>query len=414
MTEQIIQRASLLIEHKRFAEAERELRILLTTEPNHPYALALLGLSRTELGSHDEAIGFLKQALGQQPDNSYFLYLLGLVYLRKHNTKEAEKHLVSAISFDPHNADYYGTVAAIKLQEAQWEDALTYANRGLQVDPENLVCLNSRATALLKLDRKAESYQTIKEALQNDPHNSYTHSNLGWGLLERGDHVQALESFREALKLDPENDHAKAGLVEALKAKYWFYRAFLKYSFWMTKQSSKYQWAIVIGLWVLVRFLNALAQSNPGLEPFVTPILYLYGAFAISTWLLMPLSNLFLRLNVYGRYALNDEQTKSSTYTGIGLLITLAGVAGSIFTDIGAFFGMIFYGVGFMILCSSMFKPIIPSKRLIAMCLAIGLCVVGFLYLLIQFSGGGGGLLFLIFIYGTIAYQFILNALISR
>src|ERR1051325_72134 len=104
MTEQIIQRASLLIEHKRFAEAERELRMLLTTEPNHPYALALLGLSRTELGNHDEAIGFLKQALGQQPDNSYFLYLLGLVYLRKHNTKEAEKYLVSAISIDPHNA----------------------------------------------------------------------------------------------------------------------------------------------------------------------------------------------------------------------------------------------------------------------------------------------------------------------
>ncbi|HZY81638.1 MAG TPA: tetratricopeptide repeat protein [Cyclobacteriaceae bacterium] len=414
MTDQIIQRATLLIEHKRFEEAERELRILLASDPNHPYALALLGLSKTELGKHDEAVGYLKQALGQQPDNSYFLYLLGLVQLRKDNIKEAEKYLLSAISYDPHNANYFGTVALIKLQETQWEDALTYANRGLQVDPENLVCLNARSTALLKLDRKEESYETIKEALHNDPHNSYTHANLGWGLLERGDYQKALESFREALKLDPENEHAKAGLVEALKARYWFYRVFLKYSFWMSNMSSKYQWFFILGLWFGVRLLNGLSKSNPGLEPFVTPIIYLYMAFALSTWILEPISNLFLRLNVYGRYALNEEQMKASTFTGIGFAITILGLIGLLFTSTGTFVYMAFYGVGVMVLCSAMFKPSVKSKRMIAMALAIGLCLVGFLFLLIEFGGGNAGLLLSIFLIGTVAYQFVINALISR
>jgi tetratricopeptide (TPR) repeat protein len=414
MTEQIIQRATLLIEHKRFEDAERELRLVLASDPNHPYALALIGLSRTELGKHDEAIDYLKQALGQQPDNSYFLYLMGLVYLRKGKQKEAEKFLLSAISFDPHNADYFGVVALIKLQEVQWEEALTYANRGLQADPENLVCLNARSTALLKLNRKEESYQTIKEALHNDPHNSYTHANLGWGLLERGDHQQALESFREALKLDPENEHAKAGLVEALKARYWFYRVFLKYVFWMTKKNSKYQWVIVLGLWFGVRFLNSLSESNPEIAPFAKPIIYLYVAFALSTWLVDPLSNLFLRLNVYGRYALTRDQIRASTFTGIGFVIAILGVAGLLLTTVGTYLYMIFYGVGFMILCSSMFRPTIPSKRLIAMALAIGLSVIGFLFLLIEFGGGRAGLLLMIFIWGTIIYQFVLNALISR
>jgi len=414
MTDQIIQRASLLIQHRRYEDAQKELRQVLASEPNHPYAHALLGVSSTELGRHDEALEHVKTALGQQPENPYFLYLMGLIYTRKDNLTEATKFVMNAISFDPQNADYFGLLAMIKLDEKKWEDALTYANRGLQADPENLICLNSRSTALLKLDRKEESYQTIKEALHNDPHNSHTHSNLGWGLLEQGEHSKALESFREALKLDPENNHAKAGLVEALKARYWFYRVFLQYVFWMTNKNAKYQWVFVIGLWFGIRILNSISESNPALAPFITPIIYLYSAFAVSTWVVTPLSNLFLRLNVYGRYALTRDQIKASTFTGIGFLLLIAGIIGSLATDIEPFVGMIFYGIGFMILCGSMFKPTVKSKRMIAMALASVLCAIGALFLLIEFTGGNGGGLLMIFVWGVIIYQFVINALITR
>lgn len=412
MTDQIIQRASLLIQHRRYEEAAKELQQVLASEPNHPYAHALLGVSATELGRHDEALEHLKFALGQQPDNPYFLYLMGLIYTRKDDLTNATKFVLSAISFDPHNADYFGLLAMIKMDERNWEEALTYANRGLQADPENLICLNSRSTALLKLNRKEESFETIKEALQNDPHNSHTHANLGWGWLERGDHNKALESFREALKLDPENNYAKAGLVEALKARYWFYRVFLQYVFWMTKKNAKYQWMFVIGIWVGIRLLDGVGRSNPQLEPFITPLVYLYSAFAVSTWILEPLSNLFLRLNVYGRYALTSDQIKASTFTGIGFLITLLGI-GLIFTDYtDAAIYVIIYGVGFMILCSSMFKPKVKSKRTIAMSLSIGLCVIGALALLV--GGQLGYSMMMIFLFGVMIYQFVINALISR
>lgn len=414
MTDQIIQRASLLIQHRRYEEAMRELQNLLAGEPNHPYALALMGVSSTELGKHDDALKYIQQALGSQPDNPYFLYLMGLVYTRKDKLKEATKFVQSAITFDPHNADYFGLLAMIKLDEKEWENALTFANRGLQVDPENLVCLNSRSTALLKLDRKEESYQTIKEALHNDPHNSHTHSNHGWGLLEQGDHKKALESFREALKLDPENEHAKAGMVEALKARYWFYRVFLQYVFWLTNKNAKYQWVFILGLWFGMRILNSLSRTNPELAPFVTPLIYLYSAFAISTWIVNPLSNLFLRLNVYGRYALTPDETKASTFTGIGFAIALIGGIGALTTNISPFTAMIIYGIGFMILCGSMFKPQPGNKRVLAMAIALGLCAIGALHLVTAFMGGEAPELFTIFIFGTIAYQFLINALITR
>jgi tetratricopeptide (TPR) repeat protein len=414
MTDPIIQRATLLIQHRRYEEAMRELQNILASEPNHAYALALMGVSSTELGKHDDALKYIQEALGANPDNPYFLYLMGLVYTRKNKLKEATKFVQSAITFDPHNADYFGLLAMIKLDEKEWEHALTFANRGLEVDPENLVCLNSRSTALLKLNRKEESYQTIKDALHNDPHNSYTHANKGWGLLEHGDHKKALESFREALKLDPENEHAKAGMVEALKARYWFYRVFLQYVFWLTNKNSKYQWVFVLGLWFGVRMLNSLSESNPGLAPFVKPLIYAYAAFAISTWIVNPLSNLFLRLNVYGRYALTADETRASTFTGIGFIIALIGGIGVLTTDLNVFGGMTIYGIGFMILCGSMFKPTEKSKRAIAMAAAIGLSLVGLLFVVTEFLGGSAPELFNVFIFGTIAYQFLLNALITR
>lgn len=414
MTDQILQRATLLIEHRRFEEAQNELRQVLANEPNHPQAHALLGISNTELGRHDEALKNIETAIGQQPDNAYFHYLKGLVRLRQGNMKDAVTSVLTAVTFNPHNADYYGLLAMIRLDEKKWEEALMFANRGLETDPENLACLNSRSTALLKLDRKDESYQTIKEALQSDPHNAHTHANLGWGLLEQGKHKEALESFREALKLDPENKYAKAGLVEALKARYWFYRMFLQYVFWMTNKNAKYQWVFIIGLYVGIRFLDRLSLSNPEIEPFVKPVIYLYAAFALSTWILEPLSNLFLRLNVYGRYALTSDQVKASTFVGIGLLIAIAGLIGMLAIGSQGYEGMIVYGLGFMILCGSMFKPTEKGKRAIAIAIVSGLCICGLLSILMSFAGMDGSGLYTIFLYGTIAYQFIINALITR
>ncbi len=414
MSNTFIQRATLLIQHKRYQDAEHELRQALAADPNEPYALALMGLCRMEAGAGEEALTFLKQSIGQQPDNPYFLFLIGLVYNGMEKYTEAEKFIGSAIAYDPNQAEYFGAMATIKLQQKAWEDGLTFANRGLQVDPENLTCLNTRATALLKLNRKEESFDTIKEALQNDPHNSNTHANYGWGMLERGDHNKALESFREALKLDPENSYAKAGLVEALKARYWFYRMWLKYVFWISNLSAKYQWFFIIGIYVGIRILNYLADTNPSIEPFARPIVYLYAAFALSTWVVEPLSNLFLRLNVYGRFALTRDDIRASNFTGLGLLVLLGGLLAWLFTGAGYFGLVAILGFGMMVMLGSMFKPRDAGKRKIAIAVATGLCVCGAASLSMMLLGLDGLALWQIFLFGGIAYQWILNALMVR
>jgi len=414
MIDTLLQRAEQLVQTGRYAEAEKELRNVLSQDPNRPEALAMFAICRSAQGFEDEAVKIIGDAIRNEPDNDYFLYLQALFFLRKSDLTESEKSVRNAIAFNPENAEYFGLIANIKLARKEWEEALKYANEGLEKDPENLLCLNSRSTALFKLQRKDDAHDTIREALNQDPHNDQTHANLGWSLLEHGDHKMALEHFREALRSNPNHSYAKAGLVEALKARYWFYRAFLKYAFWLHNLKAKGQWAVIIGLYIGVRILNGIAKTNDTLGMFITPIVYLYFAFALSTWIIEPLSNLFLRLNVYGRYALTKSETRSSNFVGISLVVGLIG--GLLFLITGNLTSILtlIFGVTMMIPLASMFNPRKPANQKMLIAYTILLMVIGLIEIAQSAQSDTTTILSSIYLFGMVAYQWIANALSIR
>jgi tetratricopeptide (TPR) repeat protein len=414
MIDSLLERANQLIQLQRYADAEKELKQVLSVEPNRAQALALLAICQAEQNNLKEAVHFIQQAIAQEPDNDYFLYLHAFFLLKQDKLKEAEKLAQSAIAYEPHNADYFGLLALIRINQKEWQSALDHANQGLSVDPDNLTCLNARSTALFKLDKKSEAYDTIEKALSKDPENAVTHTNLGWGLLERGDHKKALEHFREALKINPDFDYAKAGLVQGLKARYWFYRMFLKYVFWISNLKGKAQWIVILGLFFGVKLLRGIAETNPELAIVITPLIYLYFAFAISTWIVGPLSNLFLRLNVYGRFALTEDEIRSSTYVGIALLIGLLGGVAFLFTNNLLFVTVLIFGISMMIPLASMFNPPKQQSRsiLIGYTILLGAMGVGAIYQ--QATTGDVGLPGTIYIFALLIYQWVANAMVIR
>jgi tetratricopeptide (TPR) repeat protein len=232
---------------------------------------------------------------------------------------------------------------------------LNLADEALQLDPENLLALNTRSTALIKLNQKQESFKTIKEALKEDPTNPYTHSNYGWGLLETGYYNKALEHFREALKNDPNHENARAGMVEALKAKYLIYKLFLKYAFWINKLSRRKQWFFIIGLYLLTLYIHALSLKNTDEINIYTPIYYLFFLLTFSTWVIMPLSNLFLRLNSFGKYLLDEEEKMNSTFVGGCFALFFLGILLYFTTDYEAYLALAGFGFLMTIPFSSIF-----------------------------------------------------------
>lgn len=414
MTNALLERAQQLIALERYKEAEKELRAVLSQDPTDTRALALISICFAEQNRLDEAMKAIHNGISIAPDNDYFLYLQSLYYYKDTKMKDAEKSIRNAISFNPRNADYFGLLAAIKLQQKEWQQALDNANEGLAIDPDNIQCLNARSTALFKLDKKEDAYATIREALNQDPENDYTHANLGWGLLEKGDHKKALEHFREALKVNPNSDYAKSGLVQALKARYWFYRIFLKYAFWIANLGGKAQWAILLGLYFGIKYLGRIADGNPELAVFLNPVIYCYTAFALSTWIITPLSNLFLRLNIYGRYALTKEETTASNFVGVALLIGLAGFGIYLFHDALLYLLIGLYGVTMMIPLSSMFNPQKKRSKHILIGYTTLLAFIGLGAILDTASTGTMSVLFPVYTLGVLAYQWIANAVLTK
>jgi tetratricopeptide (TPR) repeat protein len=316
-------RALVLFEQSRHDLAEQELRQALAADPDHAFAHALLALCLSERKQYQEATEEAKTAIHLAPDVPFAHYALASTLAARDRLQEAADVIREAIRLNPEDADYFALLAAIRFEQRRWSETLEAADQGLQLDPEHVTCNNMRAMALVKLGRKQEAGATITTALAKDPDDALSHANQGWTLLEQGNPTQALTHFREALRLEPGLEWARAGIVEALKARNLLYRLFLWYFLWMAKLSRRAQWGLLIGGYIGYRLLDNLAADHPALAPWVWPVLVAYLIFAWMTWLAVPLFNLLLRLDRFGRLALSREEIVAANWVGGWLLAAL-------------------------------------------------------------------------------------------
>lgn len=322
MEDSRLMRAQMLMGQRRLDEAEKLLLSYLTEEPNDASAINLLATIKYERAEFRDAEEAIENAIGLEPDNPYHHYIRAAIKLGKSEKDQAAESLNTAIALDPGNAEYYVLMAEILFSRSKFEEALSFSDTALEVNPENVNARNVRSKILLALNRPNEAFDAIAGSLEEDPENADTYAELGWNYLRKNDPKKALENFTEALRLEPHNEYAKGGLVEALKAKYLIYRLFLRYVFWFEKREGNTRAAIIIGAYIGFRLLRSASNNYPVLKPFIVPVLGLYMAFALSTWLLNPIFNIFLLVNPYGKYALKKFE-KIGAQIALGLLITM-------------------------------------------------------------------------------------------
>lgn len=314
----------MLIARSRFQEAIGELQQHLADDPNNPIVHAQLALCLSELKQYHEATEEARRAIHLGPDLSYPHYALAAVFLARNRSKEALAAINEAIRIDPEDADHFALLSRIEFGRSRWQPALAAADSGLAIDPEHVACSNLRAMSLVKLGRKAEAGATIDTALARNPEVALTHANQGWTLLQQRQPKKAMEHFREALRIDPELEWARLGIVEAMKARHGVYRWMLMWFFWMSRLPPRVQWGVVIGGYFGIQYLQGLEVDHPGWSIWITPVLIIYGVFALMTWIADPLFNLLLRLNRFGRLALSREQVMASNWLGLSLGAAMA------------------------------------------------------------------------------------------
>jgi len=408
-----IEKVQILIKQSRYTDAEKLLSDLLNTDPNDIHLLALLAEVNLQQDNLGKAYKVIDNAIGLSPDNPYLFYIKSRIAIEQDNFTEAERSINQSILLDANDASYYAVMANIKLLKKQFEEALEIANRALGIDAENLLALNTRSTALTKLNRSEEAFATIEGALREDPNNAYTHTNYGWGLLEKGDHKKALEHFKEALANDPNYDVAQLGILEAIKAANPLYRLFLKFAFFMSNLTSKYQWGVIIGFYIVFRILRTVAKNNEALQPFLTPIIVTLALLAFSTWIITPISNLFLRFNKYGQLLLDEKEKMSSNFVIVSLGLCLFGLLLYFVMSDEKMLTIAFFGFAMMVPLGTMFSPTKNKNRLLIY--TIILAIIGVISITMTFiTGKLFNPLTFAFIIGFVAFQWVANYMLIK
>jgi tetratricopeptide (TPR) repeat protein len=412
MTEDLrLSKVSILIQQKKFAEAEKILKDLLSADATDIHQLSLLAEVNLQQDKLDVAGKIIDSAIGIAPDAPHLFYMKARIAIQQDDYQLAEKYTMQAIGLDPYDADYFAFLANINLARKQYETALENADTALGIDPENLLGLNTRGKALLKLNKPAESFASIEGALREDPNNAYTHANYGWNLLEKGDHKKALVHFRESLKNDPGSEYAQAGMIEAIKASSPLYRLFLRYAFWMNNLTSKYQWGVIIGFYIAVRVLRSIATANESLQPFLNPLIMGLAIIAFSTWVITPISNLFLRFNQFGYLLLDRKEKISANFVAGGLATFAIGMLLYFAMTDERFLAVAVFGFAMMLPFSVMFSPSKYKNALLIY--AIAMTVMGLAAIAQTFSTGElFNSLTTVFLVGFIGFQWVANFLL--
>ena len=328
-----ISRASLLIQSRRYEEATQVLMECVLQHPQSSYAHALMSVCYRETDQLKEATEQATLAISAEPELAIGHFALANVLWARNRFETANASIDEAIRLESDDPENFALKSQILFSLRDWRGSLNSAEKGLVLSPSDETCANLRAMALRQLRRGSVAEESIRETLARDPDNAITHANLGWTLLDNGKPKDSLVHFQEALRLEPDSAFARQGLIHALRARYFFYRWLFAYFSWISKFSAKYMWGILIGGYIGYQVLANLANSNPALAPFIYPLMAAYVVFALSTWLITPLTNFLLLSSRYGRFALQRLETVTSvavvTFLVLGLLTVIAFFAAS-------------------------------------------------------------------------------------
>ncbi len=295
MEDNRLSKVEILIDQKRYKNAEEILSELLAEDTQNIRILSLLAQVTSEQGKLDIAQDIIDSAIGLSPNNAELFFIKSEILIGQGKLNDAEKNIKQAIALNPHDARYFGYLAFIFLEKKEPEEALKASNKALNIDATNLLALNMRATAFQMLDRHREAFLNIENALREDPINASTHTNYAWMLFEEGNYKKALVHFKKALEINPTSEYAQRGLNEVLKTKNPFYRILLSYSIFIDSLETKYIWALFIGLYIALNAFKMVIKHNTVLQPYATTIFFTLSLLAFSRWTILPINNLFFR-----------------------------------------------------------------------------------------------------------------------
>jgi tetratricopeptide (TPR) repeat protein len=184
--------------------------------------LRSVALDYVLLDDYDDAVHWLRVALGKEPGNVDVLYSLGRCLYTKNLFPDAEKVYLRLLSLDPKHLkaeENLGLTYDAENDPRKAEEALRAAaqwakERTLQ-DPWPFLDLG---IFLLDQARADEAQPFLEKAVELDPQSAWGHEKLGMALVANGDSARGIHELQLAVGLAPKDPKAHFELGRAYRA----------------------------------------------------------------------------------------------------------------------------------------------------------------------------------------------------
>jgi predicted O-linked N-acetylglucosamine transferase (SPINDLY family) len=204
-------RALLLHQAGRIAEAQAMCREILEHAPRHFDALHLLGVTQYQSGRHEEADRLLAQALLVEPRAWAACSNHGVVLHELKRYDAALARFDKAIALKPDYAEAYSNRAMALTELGRFVEAVASCDKAIALKPNYPEAHSNRGNALCQLRRFDEALASCDKAIALRPTYADALSNRGNALIELGRFDEALASYDKSLALSPAREAAWVG-----------------------------------------------------------------------------------------------------------------------------------------------------------------------------------------------------------
>jgi tetratricopeptide (TPR) repeat protein len=324
-----LDRGFYLVDLRRYAQAEVELRRALVGDVDRAYAFYLLGWAQAKQGKFAEAEESAGRSIAENPHSGQGYEVLGMAMQGRSRWADAEKAARSALACNPQSGGYRADLAWVLRCQGRPAEALTLIEEGLQNEPELVRLHISRTGALIELRRWDAARKSALHALSLNPEEPVSRRQLGDIAFEHKDYPTAQNYYADALRLEPYNTYVRDRLLKSMRHSFWYYRMLQPRNAGGSATAGKL-WPILAGGVAGARILPMLAAAAIAL--FLLVVLFLAVRWFLRVTL-APVTAFRLRFHPIGRALLSPDEIECSEYvamlTGGALLAFGAALLGA-------------------------------------------------------------------------------------
>ncbi|MFC1602336.1 XrtA/PEP-CTERM system TPR-repeat protein PrsT [Pseudomonadota bacterium] len=212
-TADLLKRAFLFIQLKRYEEAQSDLSLLKTKLPDSPdihYAQGVLYFFQKRFAEAQES---LEIVLEGNHDEMLAIFYLGATHFMQNNNEQAKEYLSRFVTVVPGYIPGRTLFAQVKLRDQEFAEAEALLRPVVKTTPEDVFALNLLANALIEQGKTDEAIELLEKVVELQPGEAAAKMQLGVGLLAKGDKEQGVENLEGALEIDPQFQQADVLLV---------------------------------------------------------------------------------------------------------------------------------------------------------------------------------------------------------